>query len=130
MIVEKVKKYHQQSIATDKGHMTHQQKNQRSTKRTHRVYAATLTNEDISEGLIATDLKGRFPTTSLAGNKYVVIIYVDDSNAILAEPMKSKTEEEYLQVYKKVHNKLTIRGFKLQLQKMDNEASQKLKDII
>ena len=91
LTVDNVKKYHQHSIATDKGHMTHQPKNQRSTKRTHRVYAAKFTNEEISEGLIATDLTGRFPTTSLSGNKYVLIIYVDDANAILAEPMKSKT---------------------------------------
>ena len=130
LTVENVKKYHEDSIATDKGHMTHQKKNQRSTKRTHRVYAATITEEEIQEGLIATDLTGRFPTTSLSGNKYILIIFVDDANAILAEPMKNKTEGEYLRVYDKIHHKLTIRGFKPQLQKMDNEASKKLKDRI
>ena len=67
-----VKKYHEDSIVTAKGHMTHQPKNQRSTKRTHRVYAATITDNDIQEGLIVKDLKGKFPMTALPGNNIYI----------------------------------------------------------
>jgi hypothetical protein len=38
-------------------------------------------------GQIYTDQAGRFPTTSSGGNKYVMILYDYDSNAILAKPL-------------------------------------------
>jgi hypothetical protein len=39
---------------------------------------------------IYTDLTGRFPTTSLSGNKYILIVYDYDSNSVLSAPMKKK----------------------------------------
>ena len=71
-----------------------------------------MATTEIHEGLIATDLTGRFPTTALSGNKYILIIYAKYANTILAEPMKNKTEVEYLRVYHKINEKLTVRGFK------------------
>ena len=48
--------------------------------------------------------------TAISGNKYILIIFVDDVNAILSAPMKLKTEEEYLRVYDKTHDELKNKG--------------------
>ena len=42
-------------------------------------------------GKIYTDQSGRFPVTSSEGNKYILLIYDYDSNAILTEPIKNRT---------------------------------------
>jgi hypothetical protein len=78
-------------------------------------------------GQIYTDQTGRFPTTSSRGNKYVMILYDYDSNAILAEPLKSKSEGEMIRAYTKLHEYLTDRGLKPRLQKLDNECPAGLK---
>lgn len=48
-------------------------------------------------GKIYTDQTGRFPTTSSLGQKYVMILYDYDSNAIMAKPTKNRTGTEILQ---------------------------------
>jgi hypothetical protein len=141
-----VRKHLPKSIATVKGHLNQQRQNIRSTKppptiepitdlnppsdspnaRSHHVYAAT---SEIT-GQIATDLTGRFPSTSSRGNKDIFILYDYDSNAILAEPMKNRSDTEHLRAYNKLHQYLVLRGFKPLLQKMDNEASTALKRSI
>ena len=40
------------------------------------------------EGKVFTDQTGRFPITSNEGSKYVVVLFAEDINAILAEPIK------------------------------------------
>jgi hypothetical protein len=78
-------------------------------------------------GQIYTNQTGRFPTTSSGGNKYVMILYDYDSNAILAEPVKSKSEGEMIRAYTKLHEYLSGRGLKLRLQKLDNKYPAGLK---
>jgi hypothetical protein len=46
------------------------------------------------DGKVYTDLTGRFSTTSSKGNKYVLIVYEYDGNAILAEPTKLRSDSE------------------------------------
>jgi len=94
--------------------------------RTQHVYAAVM---DLT-GQIATDLTGRFPITSSRGNKYILILYDYDSNSILAEPRKNRSDTEHLRAYNKLHQYLVDRGFKPLLQKLDNEASTALKRSI
>jgi hypothetical protein len=53
------------------------------TNRQHYVGVETIAFEDI-KGIIATDLPGRFPTTSGQGNSYVMVMYDFDSNTINA----------------------------------------------
>ena len=113
-----VKKYLPLSIATAKGHLDQSRKNQRSTKSTlvspaispeptttqepgnlatHAVYV-NLT--DINDTyMIHTDLTGRFPVTSKRGNKYILLLYDYDTNAILQEPMKSRNDTEMIHAY-------------------------------
>jgi hypothetical protein len=60
-------------------------------------------------GQIYTDQTGRFPTTSSRGNKYIMILYDYDSNDILAEPLKAKSEGEMIRAYTKLHARVSIR---------------------
>ena len=124
------------SQETALGHLDQQRKNTRSTQPkaeeeyeeqpTAHVYAA-IVDLPTTRGKIATDQTGRFPTTSSQGSTYVLILYNYDSNAILAEPIKSRHQHEILRAYKKLHQYLTDRGLKPQLQRLDNEASNLLK---
>ena len=44
---------------------------------------------DELNGMISTDLPGRFPTTSARGNVYILVMYCCTNNSILAEAIKS-----------------------------------------
>jgi hypothetical protein len=81
-------------------------------------------------GQIYSDQTGRFPVTSSKGNQYIMIIYDYDSAAILAEPLKNRTEQELVRAYSKLHQHLTERGLKPQLQKLDNECPAALKQFM
>jgi hypothetical protein len=103
-----VEKYLSKSTSTAKGHLNQQRQNARTTKikdaqlidsendqdhgiKTQFVYAAT-----IDAGKIYTDQTGRFLVISSKGNKYIIILYDYDSNAILAQPIKDRTAPELL----------------------------------
>jgi hypothetical protein len=139
-----VRKHLPRSTATVKGHLNQQRKNLQSTKpkpetpldnqpisespneRTHQV-VATVYN---TTGETATDQTGKFPTTSSRGHKYILILYDYDSNSILAETMRNYSNTEHLRAYNNLHQHLVERGFKPQLQKLDNKASKALKRSI
>jgi hypothetical protein len=78
-------------------------------------------------GQIYTNQTGRFPTTSSRGNKYVMFLYDYDSNTILAEPLKSKSEGEMILAYTTLHEYLSDRSLKPRLYKLDNECPAGLK---
>lgn len=78
-------------------------------------------------GKIYTDQTGQFPVTSSQGNKYVLVLYDYDSNAILTEALKNCTGKEIIWAYKKLFTYLTNRGFQPQTHWLDNEASAELK---
>jgi hypothetical protein len=90
-----VEKHLSKSTSTTKGHLNQQRQNTRTTKikyaqvldpdpdidhgiKTQFVYAAT-----IDAGQIYTDQTGRFPVVSSKGNKYIMILYDYDSNAMI-----------------------------------------------
>ena len=77
---------------------------------------------------IHTDLTGRFPFASCNGNHYIMIAYDFDSNGILAEPMKSRHDKEYLRAYQEIYKELKKSGSKPKLHKLDNEASKAVFD--
>ena len=78
-------------------------------------------------GKIFTDQTGKFPITSSKGSKYVMVLFAHDINAILAEPMKNRSQEEIMRATKKLHEYLTDRGFKPEVQILDNECPEALK---
>jgi hypothetical protein len=132
-----VRKHLPKSLATLQGHLRQEQQGKRSTQpkftttdepkeRTNWVYMKPI---EVT-GKIFSDQTGRFPVTSSRGNKYVMIVYDYDSNAILAEPLKSRNEVELLRAYTKIHTELSDRGLKPNLQILDNECPGQLKKFM
>ena len=93
------------------------------------VYA-TIIDRPTPTGKIYTDQTGRFPQQSSQGNNYLMVLYDYDSNAILVEPIKNRTQNELLRAYKQLHQMLTKRGFQPRLQLLDNEAPKELKTFL
>jgi hypothetical protein len=108
--VDNVRKYLPKSDTTSKGHMNQICQNIRSTQpavvdptpesdmlqegKCNFIYAAIMeTNQ------IYTDPTGRFPTTSLSGNKYILILYDYDSNSFLSAPMKNRGNKYILRAF-------------------------------
>ena len=145
------------SVAMIKGHLDQARKNQRSTKqtkpkslvppppdlvlptlddifpasdpdnaRTHTCYAAVVDPSEVS-GQIHSDQTGKFVVASSSGNNYVLVVYDYDSNAILVEPMRSRTGPCILAAFKVIHARLVAAGLRPQFQRLDNECSAPLK---
>ena len=134
-----VRKHYAKTIESAKGHMKADRKNVRSTKndsaremtttpqvREYEYYVKTIE----LTGKLYSDQTGRFPVISSKGNKYIMIIYDHDSNAILARPLKTKSGHEQLKNLKEVHQYLNKRGIHPKIHVMDNECSQATKDYI
>jgi hypothetical protein len=137
---QNVEKFLFKATSTAKYHLNQQRQNARTTKikdaelidsepdpdhgiKTQYVYAAT-----IDAGQIYTDQTGRFPVVSSKGNKYITVLYDNDSNAILAKPIKDRTAPELLKAFQFIEQELVAKGLKPKLMKLDNEASKLLKD--
>jgi hypothetical protein len=84
----------------------------------------------IYSGQKYTDQTGHFHVISSKGNKYIMVLYEYDGNAILAEPNKNRTEAELLRAFQVTETKLTARGMQPKLTRLDNEASQLLKSYL
>ena len=80
------------------------------------------------KGKMFSDQTGRFSITSSKGNKYIMVMYDNDSNAILAEAIKNRSQQEIVRAQKKLHDYLTSRGFRPLVQILDNECPDKLKE--
>jgi hypothetical protein len=137
-----VEKHLSKSTSTTKVHLNQQRQNARTTKvkdskvivtepdldlgiKTQLIYAET-----IDAGQIYTDQTGRFPVVSSKGNKYIIILYDYDSNAILAQPIKDRTAPALLRAFQVMEQELVARGLKPKLMKLDNEASKLLKTYL
>jgi hypothetical protein len=134
-----VRKHLPKFLATAKGHLKQSPKNLRSTK----VQPAPLISDepctrtqpcflDTIEftGKVSTDQTGRFPHTSSRGSKYLMVLYAYDSNAILSEPIKSRSESELVRAYTKLHSYLSARGLRPNFQVLDNECPAALKKFM
>jgi hypothetical protein len=91
--------------------------------RSHFCYAALT---EIT-GQVYSDQNGKFTFPSSNGNIYLFILYDNDSNFILAEPMKSRHAQDIVTAYKTVHTKLCRAGLQPKLARLDNECSAALK---
>ena len=69
---------------------------------------------------IYTDQTGKFLMTSSRCNKYVLIMYVYDANAILVEPLNSRSGIHILESYIKKVRHLTNRGYRPWVNWLDN----------
>jgi hypothetical protein len=87
-----------------------------STESKERTYWVSMQPITVM-GQIFSNQTGRFPITSRShGNKYVMIVYDFDSNAILAEPLQSRNENKLLRAHTKIQYILTNHGLKPVLQ--------------
>ena len=109
-----VKKHLPKSLASAKGHLRQERQGLRSTQKTTQPSSVNSTTKPVMTtdkettvrtnwvymqpievtGQIYSDQTGRFPQTSIRGNKYIMIVYDYPFNAILAEPITSRTEDE------------------------------------
>ena len=129
-----IAKFLPNSIPTSLGHQYQTRKNSQSTqqpkfKTTENSFIniyASINHPEMPTGKIHSDQTGRFPIQLSRGNKYMMVIYAYDPNAILVEPLPDRSKESILQVYQKIIQHLTRRGFKPRLQRLDNEASKLL----
>jgi hypothetical protein len=137
-----VEKHLSKSTSSTKGHLNQQMQNSRTTQikdtevivtepdldhgiKTQFLYAAT-----IDAGQIYTDQTGRFPVVLSKGNKYTMILYDYDINAMLAQPIKDRRAPELLKAFQVMEHELVARGLKPKLMKLDNEASKLLKTYL
>ena len=67
---------------------------------------------------------------SLRGMQYICVLYDYDSNAILVEPMKSRSDADMEKSYNKLYYYLTDRGWTPKFNVMDNEASTAIKKLL
>jgi hypothetical protein len=79
---------------------------------------------------IYTGLTGRFPTTSLSGNKYILILYYYDSNIVLSAPIKNRGDKDMEHAFDLLIQSLIIRVLKPHLQRLDNEESFALRNYL
>jgi hypothetical protein len=87
-----------------------------------------LCHNDGTDGKVYTDQTGKFVAHSANGNNYLLTVYEYDSNAILAEPLNSRTATAIVSAYKAVHAQLCTAGLRPQLQRFNNECSAILKE--
>ena len=78
-------------------------------------------------GKVFTDQTGKFPVTSSKDSKYVMVLFAHEKNAILAKPIKNRSQEEIIRLTIKLHEYLTDRRFKPHVQILDNECPEALK---
>jgi hypothetical protein len=103
--VENVSKYLPKSDSMVKGHMN--QIHQNIWQPQPAVAEPTPESEKVQEdkcifvyatimetNQIYTDIKGRFSTTSLSGNKYIFVLYDYDSNCVLSAPIKNRGDKD------------------------------------
>ena len=107
------KKYYPETSETPKGHMNQMRKNVWSTQPRQQPLEVCNTSQlrgkkvrDIYtkvynvKGTIYSDQTGQFPTRSLSGNKYIMIMVNIDSSDILVKPMKSRKDAEMMRAYR------------------------------
>ena len=122
-----VRKHLPKLLVAAKGHLKQDGQNIRSTKpsiataplvlpnqhahpfRSHQVFVQTVE----LTGKVSTDQTGRFTVTSSRGSKYLMVLYDHDSNAIIPEPIKSRSESEIIRSHAVLHSKLTNWGLRL-----------------
>jgi hypothetical protein len=140
LMEDAINKHLRLTPATAMGHMSQRRQNIRSNSKastekqqspdtdlgtkTHLVYAVVL-----DQGQLYTDLTGKFPVLSSKGNSYVISCYIYDCNYIKVVPVKSRSASEWVKAYDGIHQELTVKGFKPNLQTLDNEVSTALKNF-
>ena len=75
------------------------------------------------KNLIATDLPGQFPVTSVRGNKYLFLLHEYDTNFIYVVPIKSREATELLRGFQACYKELLDNGLSAKHIRYNNEIS-------
>ena len=144
LTIANVEKHFPETVETPRGHLNQLPAGIRSTKRSplpeskqQDLKAAVNKKEnDIfvrvweMKHTVYSDQTGKFPVRSKAGNQYQMIMVHVDSNAVLAEPMKNRTDGEMTRAYLCLLDRLKTAGFVVKKHILDNECSAELKRLI
>ena len=149
--IDKIKfeRYINDTLAIDKGHLDHEQKNLRSTSTVqphdfqdlfpaskHRVTppkSYTLFSSVIpftAKEMTYGDITGAFPYTSSRGSKYIYVMYDYDANPILTYPLKSRQAHEIVKAWTTLHAQMTRHGHPITNIILDNECSNELRKAL
>ena len=79
---------------------------------------------------IGTYQTGRFVIPSVRDNNYIIIIFDLESNSIFADPTPNRTKQYIKNSYVNILKILKNIGLKLQLYRLENEASYTLQEFI
>jgi hypothetical protein len=77
-----------------------------------------------------TNNTGRFPIRARSGNQYVMIAFHTNSNLILQQAFKSKSDRHHIAAYNTIMMRLAAWGLYVDLQILDNKASAAYKEAI
>ena len=93
------------------------------------VYIKMVDTWDM-KNTIYSDQTGKFPVKSRAGNRYIMVMVEIDSNYILVEPMKNKTDDKMIATYQKLLKRIKRTGRTVEKHVLDNECSDRMKELI
>ena len=79
---------------------------------------------------IFSDQTDQFPTRSLSGNKYIMVMVDIDSSGILVERMKSRKDAEMIRSYTALLTRLKRANITPKKHVLDNEISDAMKNLI
>ena len=143
-----VSKFLQKEEACLSGHLSHRRKNLKSTK--PKLSSITTTPQSTTEtsfspttskhssiveppsceiyyktytGTMFQDLCGKFPIQSSRNNKYIMVFYHYDTNAIIIHACKSRSDHDTTPIFENVISHLRSKSLKATFITMDNEAS-------
>ena len=137
-----VVKYYLETTETPKGHLNQTRENVQSTKPKAplgKTDTAKLQGKKVRDvytkvygvrNTVFPDQTGQFPTRSKQGNKYIMVMVEIDSNAILVEPIKNRTDAELTRSYRAMMLRLKHAGIIPQKHILDNEVSNAMKTTI
>ncbi len=79
---------------------------------------------------MSSNQTGQFPTQSLQGNKYIMVMVEIDSYAILVKPMKNCKDAKMIQAYNALLLQLKWASIVPKKHVLDNEVSKNMKNHI
>jgi hypothetical protein len=136
-------KYCPDSDETIMGHLAQQRQNVRSTKPKLPTPAPLVVRpapvampsnqvfiviQPLSK--LFTNNTGRFPVRARSGNQYVMIAFHANSNLILQQAFKTKSDRHCIAAYNAIMTRLAAQGLSVDLQILDNKASSAYKEAI
>ena len=100
-----------------------------SNVREQDVYTKVVDIPGLTEK-IYTDQTGKFTITPRSGNKYVMVMFPIDNNAILFSPMKNRKDTELQREYLELLHRAKEAGITVKNHVLDNECSTSMKKLI